>query len=160
MAAVVLAALRVSQLNIGRAMRALPAPIPHRSTRRQVIVGSALAALGAVGTLASLATQNLILQDAGPSALAIGFAVLTMRLTSPRIVFTSAGVLMLAWLLRPWKFFSTATADITLFISVGLPLILGGLPIVLFNSDTILAVATRLVRGRTWRPVLRTAIAY
>src|SRR5437867_10233681 len=160
MATIGIASFRVSKLNIVRAIRDIPEPIPHRSTRRQVIVGSALAALGTVGTLASLATQNLILQDAGPSALAIGFAVLTMRLTSPRIVFTSAGVLMLAWLLSPWKFFSTATADITLFIIVGLLLILGGLLIVLFNSDTILAVATRLVRGRTWRPVVRTAIAY
>ncbi len=160
MATIAIAAFRVSKLNIVRAIRDIPEPIPHRSTRRQVIVGSALAALGAVGTLASLATQNLILQDAGPSALAIGLAVLTMRLTSPRIVFTAAGVLMLAWLLSPWKFFSTASADITLFIIVGLLLILGGLLIVLFNSDTILAVATRLVRGRTWRPVVRTAIAY
>src|SRR5256885_6235461 len=160
MATIAIASFRVSKLNIVRAIRDIPEPIPHRSTRRQVIVGSALAALGAVGTLASLATQNLILQDAGPSAFAIGLAVLTMRLTSPRIVFTSAGVLMLAWLLSPWKFFSTASADITLFIIVGLLLILGGLLIVLFNSDTILAVATRLVRGRTWRPVVRTAIAY
>src|SRR5437667_238714 len=160
MATIGIASFRVSKLNIVRAIRDIPEPISHRSTRRQVIVGSALAGLGTVGTLASLATQNLILQDAGPSALAIGFAVLTMRLTSPRIVFTSAGVLMLAWLLSPWKFFSTATADITLFIIVGLLLILGGLLIVLFNSDTILAVATRLVRGRTWRPVVRTAIAY
>jgi len=160
MATIAIASFRVSKLNIVRAIRDIPEPIPHRSTRRQLIVGSALAALGAVGTLASLATQNLILQEAGPSALAIGLAVLTMRLTSPRIVFTSAGVLMLAWLLSPWKFFSTASADITLFIIVGLLLILGGLLIVLFNSDTILAVATRLVRGRTWRPVVRTAIAY
>src|SRR3989442_203871 len=34
------------------------------------------------------------------------------------------------------------------------------LNIVLFNSDSILAIATRLVRRRTWRPVVRTAIAY
>src|SRR5437016_9599800 len=159
MATIGIASFRVSKLNIVRAIRDIPEPIPHRSTRRQVIVGSALAALGTVGTLASLATQNLTLQDAGPSAVAIVFEALTLRLTSPRIVFTAAGVLMLAWLLSPWKFFSTATADITLFIIVGLLLILGGLLIVLFNSDTILAVATRLVRGRTWPPVVRTATA-
>src|SRR6266699_1049610 len=68
MATIAIASFRVSKLNIVRAIRDIPEPIPHRSTRRQVIVGSALAALGAVGTLASLATQNLILQDAGPSA--------------------------------------------------------------------------------------------
>ena len=160
MATIGIASFRVSKLNIVRAIRDIPEPIPHRSTRRQVTVGAVLAGLGAVGTVLSLATQNLILQDAGPSALAVGLAFLTMRLTSPRRVFTAAGVLMLAWLLSPWKFFSTATADIALFIIVGLLLILGGLLIVLFNSDTILAVATHLVRGRTWRPVVRTAIAY
>src|SRR5213592_2432016 len=160
MATIGIASFRVSKLNIVRAIRDIPEPVPHRSTRRQLAIGAILVALGALGTVVSLARQNLILQDAGPSALAIGIAVLTMRITSPRRVFTAAGILMLAWLLSPWKFFSTATADITLFILVGLLLILGGLLIVLFNSDTILAVATRLVRGRTWRPVVRTAIAY
>src|SRR5438309_6069057 len=160
MATIGIASFRVSKLNIVRAIRDIPDPIPQRSTGRHVGVRAALAGIGAIGTVLSLATQNLILQDAGPSALAVGLAVLTMRLTSPRRVFTAAGVLMLAWLLSPWKFFSTATADITLFIIVGLLLILGGLLIVLFHSDTILAVATRLVRGRTWRPVVRTAIAY
>ena len=160
MATIGIASFRVSKLNIVRAIRDIPEPVPHRSTRRQIAIGAVLVALGALGTLVSLARQNLILQDAGPSALAIGIAVLTMRITSPRRVFTAAGILMLAWLLSPWKFFSTATADITLFILVGLLLILGGLLIVLFNSEAFLAVATRLFRSRTWRPVVRTAIAY
>ena len=160
MATIGIASFRVSKLNIVRAIRDIPEPVPHRSTRRQLAIGAILVALGALGTVVSLARQNLILQDAGPSALAIGIAVLTMRITSPRRVFTAAGILMLAWLLSPWKFFSTATADITLFILVGLLLILGGLLIVLFNSEAFLAVATRLFRSRTWRPVVRTAIAY
>src|SRR5213596_3374561 len=160
MATIGIASFRVSKLNIVRAIRDIPEPVPHRSTRRQLAIGAVLVALGALGTVVSLARQILILQDAGPSALAIGIAVLTMRITSPRRVFTAAGILMLAWLLSPWKFFSTATADITLFILVGLLLILGGLLIVLFNSESVLAVATRLFRSRTWRPVVRTAIAY
>jgi putative ABC transport system permease protein len=160
MATIGIASFRVSKLNIVRAIRDIPEPVPHRSTGRQVAVGATLAAIGAVGTVASLATRNLILQEAGPCALAVGLAFLTMRLTSPRIVFTAAGALMLTWLLSPWKPFSTANADISLFIIVGVLLIFGGLLIVLFNSDTILAVATQLFRSRTWRPVVRTAIAY
>src|SRR5213594_1717828 len=160
MATIGIASFRVSKLNIVRAIRDIPEPVPHRSTRRQIAVGAVLVALGAVGTVLSLVTQNLILQDAGPSALAVGLAVLTMRLASPRRLFTAAGVLMLGWLLSPWKFFSTASADITLFIIVGLLLILAGLLIVLFNSEAFLAVATRLFWSRTWRPVVRTAIAY
>jgi putative ABC transport system permease protein len=160
MATIGIASWRVSKLNIVRAIRDIPEPVQRRSTQRQVALGAGLAALGAIGTIVALVTRNLILQEAGPSALAVGLAILTMRLRSPRIVFTAAGALMLAWLLSPWKLFSTATADITLFIVIGLLLILGGLLVVLFNSDAVLGLATRIVRGRTWRPVVRTAIAY
>src|SRR5437899_4313375 len=83
-----------------------------------------------------------------------------MRALPARAVFTVAGAFLVGWVLSPWKFFSIANADITLFIAAGLMLVLGGLLIVLFNSDSILALATRLVRRRTWRPVVRTAIAY
>src|SRR5947208_14993165 len=83
-----------------------------------------------------------------------------MRVVPARAVFTAAGAFIVGWVLSPWKFFSIANADITLFIAAGLMLVLGGLLVVLFNSDSILAVATRLVRRRTWRPVVRTAIAY
>jgi putative ABC transport system permease protein len=160
MATIGIASFRVSKLNIVRAIRDIPEPVPHRSTGRQLAVGAALAAVGALGTAVSLATRNLILQNAGPAALAIGLAVLTMRVAGPRRSFTAAGLLILAWLLSPVKFFSSASADITLFIIVGLLLILGGLLVVLFNSEAVLAVATRLFRSRTWRPVVRTAIAY
>src|SRR3989454_1256992 len=89
-----------------------------------------------------------------------GFAILTRRAVPARAVFTAAGAFIVGWVLSPWKFFSIANADITLFIAAGLMLVLGGLLVVLFNSDSILAVATRLVRRRTWRPVVRAAIAY
>src|SRR2546422_895392 len=107
-----------------------------------------------------LLRENLLLQDLGPVGLAFGVAVLTMRALPARAVFTAAGAFIVGWVLSPWKFFSIANADITLFIAAGLMLVLGGLLIVLFNSDSILALATRLVRRRTWRPVVRTAIAY
>src|SRR3989442_15370313 len=83
-----------------------------------------------------------------------------MRVVRARAVSTAGGAFIVGGVLSPWKFFSIANADITLFIAAGLMLVLGGLLVVLFNSDSILAVATRLVRRRTWRPVVLTAIAY
>src|SRR5881296_3369026 len=160
MATIVIASWRVSKLNIVRAIRDIPEPVPHRSTRRQVAAGAAIAVLGAVGFVVALLRENLLLQDLGPVGLAFGVAVLTMRALPARAVFTAAGAFIVGWVLSPWKFFSIANADITLFIAAGLMLVLGGLLVVLFNSDSILAVATRLVRRRTWRPVVRTAIAY
>src|SRR3989441_3442229 len=159
---VMLAEERKGEMGVARAlgMRDIPEPVPHRSTRRQVAGGAAIAVLGALGFVVALLRQNLLLQDLGPVGLAFGVAVLTMRAVPARAVFTAAGAFIVGWVLSPWKFFSIANADITLFIAAGLMLVLGGLLIVLFNSDSILAVATRLVRGRTWRPVVRTAIAY
>src|SRR2546427_829909 len=160
MATIVIASWRVSKLNIVRAIRDIPEPIPHGSTRRQVAAGAAIAVLGAIGFIVAILRQSLLLQDLGPVGLAFGLAVLTMRALPARAVFTAAGAFIVGWVLSPWKFFSIANADITLFIAAGLMLVLGGLLIVLFNSDSILALATRLVRRRTWRPVVRTAIAY
>ena len=160
MGTIAIASWRVSKLNIVRAIRDIPEPVQHRSTRRQVALGAGLSLLGLSLTAAALLRQSLILQDLGPVTLALGLAILTMRVVPARAVFTLAGAFIVGWVLSPWKFFSTATADITLFILAGLFLILGSLLMVLFNSDALLAVATRLVRGRTWRPVVRTAIAY
>src|SRR5438552_1584020 len=160
MATIGIASWRVSKLNIVRAIRDIPEPVPHGSTRCQVAAGAAIAVLGAVGFVVALLRQNLLQQDLGPVGLAFGLAVLTMRVVPARAVFTAAGAFIVGWVLSPWKFFSIANADITLFIAAGLMLVLGGLLVVLFNSDSILAVATRLVRRRTWRPVVRTAIAY
>ena len=47
MATIVIASWRVSKLNIVRAIRDIPEPVPHRSTRRQVAAGAAIAVLGA-----------------------------------------------------------------------------------------------------------------
>ncbi len=160
MATIVIASWRVSKLNIVRAIRDIPEPVPHGSTRRQVAAGAAIAVLGAIGFIVALLRENLLLQDLGPVGLAFGVAVLTMRALPARAVFTAAGAFIVGWVLSPWKFFSIANADITLFIAAGLMLVLGGLLVVLFNSDSILGIATRLVRRRTWRPVVRTAIAY
>src|SRR3989449_6934023 len=160
MATIAIASWRVSKLNIVRAIRDIPEPVQRRSTRRQVALGAAIAILGGLGLAFALARQSLLLQDLGPTGLAFGLAVLTMRVVPPRAVFTAAGLFIVGWVLSPWKFFGLANADITLFIAAGLLLVFGGLLVVLFNSDSILALATRLVRRRTWRPVVRTAIAY
>src|SRR2546427_858927 len=160
MATIAIASWRVSKLNIVRAIRDIPEPVQRRSTRRQVALGAAIAILGGLGLAFALARQSLLLQDLGPTGLAFGLAILTMRVVPPRAVFTAAGLFIVGWVLSPWKFFGLANADITLFIAAGLLLVFGGLLVVLFNSDSILALATRLVRRRTWLPVVRTAIAY
>ena len=160
MGTIALASWRVSKLNIVRAIRDIPEPVERRSTARQLGIGAGLAILGVLLTVAALLRGSLLFQDLGPALLALGLAVLAMRVLSPRLVFTAAGAFIMAWMLSPWKFLDYSSAGIELFVQAGLLLVLGGLMIVLFNSETLLAVATRVVRRRTWRPVVRTAIAY
>src|SRR3989475_706310 len=122
MATIVIASWRVSKLNIVRAIRDIPEPIPHGSTRRQVAAGAAIAVLGAIGFIVAILRQSLLLQDLGPVGLAFGLAVLTMRALPARAVFTAAGAFIVGWVLSPWKFFSIANADITLFSASGVPI--------------------------------------
>src|SRR2546422_98511 len=90
MATIVIASWRVSKLNIVRAIRDIPEPVPRGSTRRQVAAGAAIAVLGAIGFIVAILRQNLLLQDLGPVGLAFGLAVLTMRALPARAVFTIA----------------------------------------------------------------------
>src|SRR5256712_284992 len=98
-------------------------------------------AFGGTGFLLHWSDSDLI------NGFAIGFLI------------TMATIVIASWRVSKLNIVR-ANADIPLFIAAGLMLVLGGLLIVLFNSDSILALATRLVRRRTWRPVVRTAIAY
>ena len=161
MGTIMLASWRVSKLNIVRAIRDIPEPTQHRSTRPQLALGSALAIAGAIAFFLGVLDRNALLHAVGPCGLAIGLAVVFMRSTSPRIAFSAAGAFILVWLLNPIRpFLAETEPGISMFIAIGLLLVLGGLLIVMFNSDTLLAVFTKLIRRRRWLPVVRTAISY
>lgn len=160
MATILLASWRVSKLNIVRAIRDIPEPSRRESTKLQVGIGVFMIVLGALGTVGAFAAASPLLLDVGPSLMAIGLSVAVMRVISPRIAFSASGLFVIAWLLYPDKPVDMTNAGIDQFIVAGLLLVLGGLLIVLFNSDTLLAIVTRVARRRTWRPVIRTAVAY
>jgi len=160
MATILLASWRVSKLNIVRAIRDIPEPVQRRSTGRQIGLGVALMVLGAISTISAFAASSALLLDVGPVLVAMGLAVVVMRVVNPRIAFSAAGLFIVIYLLFPFKPIEMAGAGIDQFIVAGLLLVLGGLLIVLFNSDAMLAIFTTVARRRTWRPVMRTAIAY
>jgi len=160
MATIFLASWRVSKLNIVRAIRDIPEPIQRRSTRRQIGIGVALTSFGILLAASAFAAGSALLLDVGPVLISVGLAVIVMRMIGSRIAFSAAGLFIVIYLLMPFKPIQMEGAGIDQFIVAGLLLVLGGLLIVLFNSDAMLAVITRVVRMRTWRPVLRTAIAY
>ncbi|HYM39098.1 MAG TPA: FtsX-like permease family protein [Thermoplasmata archaeon] len=160
MGTILLASWRVSKLNIVRAIRDIPEPVEHRSTRPQLALGVLLTLAGAFATFEAFRRQDVLYQDLGPSSLAIGLAILLRNVVSPRVAFSAAGIFLLVWLLYPYKPISPTGADISVFVAAGLLMIFGALLLVMFNSEVLLWFASRIGRGRTWRPVVRTAVAY
>src|SRR2546426_2390642 len=61
-----IASWRVSKLNIVRAIRDIPEPVQHRSTRRQVALGAGLSGVGVLLTAVALLPHSLLLQGPGP----------------------------------------------------------------------------------------------
>ncbi len=160
MGTILLASWRVSKLNIVRAIRDIPEPVERRSTRWQLALGALLVVGGALLTEEAFRRQDVLFQDLGPSGLAIGLAILTRNLASPRLAFSACGAFLIGWLLYPNKPISPSSADIPVFVAAGLLMIFGALLLVMFNSEVLVWVASHVGRGRTWRPVVRTAVAY
>ena len=160
MGTILLAAWRVSKLNIVRAIRDIPEPVEHRSTLWQLALGSLLAVLGALLSVAAVLRGNVLFQDLGPSSLAVGLAILLRNVVTPRVAFSASGAFLVVWLLLPNKPITSSDTNIDVFVAAGLLMVFGALLLVMFNSEVLVWVATRVGRKRTWRPVIRTAVAY
>ncbi len=160
MGTILLASWRVSKLNIVRAIRDIPEPVERRSTRWQLALGVLLAVAGAFLTFEAYRRQDVLFQDLGPSSLALGLAILGRNVVTPRVAFTVGGAFLVGWLLYPNKPISPTSADISVFVAAGLLMIFGALLVVMFNSELLVWAASHMGRGRTWRPVVRTAVAY
>lgn len=160
MGTILLASWRVSKLNIVRAIRDIPEPVEHRSTGWQLALGGFLTALGAILSVLAVVRSDVLFQDLGPSSLAIGLAILLRNVVTPRAAFSAAGAFLLVWLLLPDKPITSSDTNIDVFVAVGLLAVFGALLLVMFNSEVLIWFATRIGRKRTWRPVIRTAVAY
>ena len=160
MSTILVASWRVSKLNIVRAIRDIPEPVEHRSSRRQLALGLLLALGGAFLTFEAFRRQDVLFQDLGPSGLALGLAILARNVITPRAAFSAAGLFLLGWLLYPNKPIAPTSSDIPVFVAAGLLMVFGAVLLVMFNSELLVWIASRIGRGRTWRPVVRTAVAY
>ena len=160
MGTILLASWRVSKLNIVRAIRDIPEPVVHQSTTWQLALGALLTVLGAVLTVAAVVRNDVLFQDLGPSGLALGLAILLRNVVTSRAAFTVSGLFMLVWLFYPNKPITSSDTDIALFVAAGLLMVFAAILLIMFNSEVLVWVASRIGRGRRWRPVVRTAVAY
>ncbi|MBI2078902.1 MAG: FtsX-like permease family protein [Euryarchaeota archaeon] len=96
-ATVYLGARRASRLNIVSAIRSLDDP-PHLRGLRSLVGTALITAAGVVGTLFALATNSFTWQLLGPTALAIGLALILRRFISKNTTYPLVSLGLFAYL--------------------------------------------------------------
>ncbi|MDM8000829.1 MAG: FtsX-like permease family protein [Dehalococcoidia bacterium] len=166
-ATVAVSAWRVSRLNIVRAIRDIPEPVFKRVGRGTLGIGVSLAVFGLLIFVAGIGSKQGAPLYMGLALIIVGGALIARwRGARERLVFTVAGVLLLAWSLLPTSVFETIFGDdmtmgIEMFFLAGVTMVLGAVWIVSYNLDVILRILAAVVgRLKGAAPVLRAAMAY
>ncbi len=158
---IVLTSWYVSRLNIVRAIRDIPEPIPRRSSWKQLLLGTLAVVLGLLLSLLAFVQVSSLDLAMGISLVVLGITTLLLRRVNQRVLLTLAGSFIVVWLVQPYTIIHGGQVQILGFIVVGILLVLGGVLIVMANSEALLAALTAMVRrGRKLLPVVRTAVAY
>ena len=163
---VLISSWRVSRLNIVRAVRDLPEPRVVRRTRKRLVGIVLLLAAGVAAFVGGLQSLQSGTTSLGVSLFIIGLALLARRLgVSERLAFSVAGLTLVVWWVLPSSvvdlFLPEMQAGIELFFLSGIMLVIGGVWVVIFNTDIILRVVVAVLgRVRGLSAVLKVAVTY
>jgi putative ABC transport system permease protein len=167
---VVISAWRTGHLNIVRAIRDIPEPQKSGRRRRWLIVSISMVVFGVLITMAGVSTNQSGTFLLGTSFLIVGvpFVLRYFRLPD-RVVFSFAGLGLLAWWLPPESWWRTVlpflpqnmNGGMELFILSGVAVVAGSIWAVMYNSDLLLAVVVGLFkRVKGLPPILKISVNY
>ncbi len=155
---------RITKLNIIRAIRRIPEPRTSGTKRREHFFGALLVVFGILFSYWGFSSSEGAGWMIGLPFLFIGSAVVLSKWVSFRATITTAGILIIFFMIPPFEIPIMSEADYSgaeSFILSGIFLVLAGIFIVMFNSDLLLKALQRTVgRGKSTRAVLKTAISY
>ena len=164
---VAVSAWRVSRLNIVRAIRDIPEPAVQRVSRRMLALGVAVAVFGLMLSLIGLGSKQSSPLYLGVALIVIGIALIARwRGARERLVFSVAGVVLVAWSLLPINVFQAIFGDdlqmgVEMFFLTGMVMVLGAVWVVSYNLDVLLRFLVAILgRLKSVAPVLRAAMAY
>ncbi len=151
--------LRVSRLNIIRAIRDLPEPPPRRRVRRLVLAGVAAAA-GIAVTVPALSSQNGYALLLGPTLAVAGLAPFAARLIGASAANTLASTLVVLWGCSLFALVpdSTKGAGMMLYVAQGVVLTAAAVTLVSVQQERLSRVLRGLTGGRSLS--LRLGLAY
>src|SRR5918994_745129 len=164
---VTVSAWKVSRLNIVSAIRNTPEPLVRKSRKRRWIPGTIAVLTGLALTTSGLSSADAASFMLGVSLVILGAVPLARAAgLSERIVFTTAGLLMVAFWLLPFDWVETLAGKelqwgMAVWIMGGIFVVVGSAWTLIYNADLLLgALAGTLGRIRGLAPVLKMAIAY
>jgi putative ABC transport system permease protein len=149
--------VRISRINIIRAVRELPEP-PRRH-RRWTVLPTALAAVGfGVVSIAAVAAGDPSGAVLYPALLGVSLSALLARLLPHRVVVSAASGAVLVWALAADRFVDFADADIATFVVQGVVLVFSAVALLSHNQEVV-GAAIRRVAG-AGRATVRLGLAY
>lgn len=151
---------RISNMNIVRAIRNIPEPLRSRGDKQAFRLGLLLLAIGAAIMYAGMSSETLGVAMGGLSLMTMSIGLIARRFIGDRIAWTVAGLLtLLQWM--PGIEIFPYIGNIEMFVLSGVFMVTSLLIVVMFNSDPIVAVLTRLLRVKGgYKAVLKTAVSY
>ncbi len=163
---VVVAAWRVSRLNIVAAIRDLPEPQLPRASRRWLVAGTVGSIAGAGLCWLGWRTESLGWFGLGISLLPLSLAAVLRRFgIPPRPLYSAAALLVLAYWLLPdaWheRLFGSMSGGFELFVLSGLMMVAALTVFLVWNIEVAVGLVGRFGRAfRRWLPAVRIAVAY
>ncbi|MGF1473355.1 MAG: ABC transporter permease [Rubrobacteraceae bacterium] len=160
---VVVSAWRVSRMNVVRAIRDIPEPDRKGRSVRGVLFAVIVPVAGGLAFWQGFDAEQAGLYLFGISLVIIGVALLARIFRVPdRVAFTLAGLALIGLWVSPFDFGTDGMSEgIDLFFISGIMIVIGGVWVVIYNSDLLLgAVVALFGRVRGLPPVLKTAVSY
>jgi len=158
---VVLTSVRVSRLNVIRAIRDLPEPTVHKRRAITLVAGAFGVVVGALVTMGGISGESAASVLLGPCVVAVGAIPLLTRIAPRRVVVSVASASTLAWAVFAFAFFPRAFRDaaIAVFLIQGIVLVASAVAL-LSQNQVAIGAAVRAVSGGSQRMALRLGLAY
>src|SRR5262249_21714175 len=155
---IVAMSIRVSRLNIIRAIRDIAEPPPRRR-KRWLYLGVAAMSLGGVWTVSAAASKEPFGLLLGPTLVLIGLAPAMTRLAPARMAASALSAVIVAWGALVFALFPQAAegASIMVYVAQGIVMTAGGVALVTLQQDRLSATLHRF-GGRVL--ALRLGLAY
>ena len=151
--------VRVSRLNIIRAIRDIRRTASRQRKRRWLFVGAAAAVLGAVWTIGAMPSNEPFGLLLGPTLLLAGLAPALGRVTHARTSFSVIAALVVVWGAVVFAVFpkSAEGASIMMYVAQGIVMTAGGVSLATLQLDRV-GRGLRRFGGRALS--LRLGLAY